>query len=169
MSNQLVPTPKDFLEAVQRRFGPFVADLAANKANRVTDVWYGPGSADPDSLAPGVHWPIGGLLWLNPPFDNVAAFAEKCAAERKRGCRIALIGPAAVCTGWFVDHVAPCAYVFELAPRVFKVNIRDCVLALYEPAGYLGRESWRWKTIERAKGRSTKAKKALATTAATER
>lgn len=150
MSNQTVPTPLDFIMAVENRFGHIRFDLAANAVNAVTGRmkggrWFGPAGQKPDALAPDLAWPTDGLNWCNPPFDNIAAFAEQAAAQRKLGCRVAMIGPAAVCTGWFVKHVAPHAYVFELTPRVFKVNIRDCVLALYEPAGYVGRETWRWK------------------------
>jgi len=152
-SEQCVSTPREFIEAVQTRFGTIGLDLAANESNHVVDRWYGPGSGAcwdlglgvPDSL--GADWTayMPGLLWLNPPFKNIAPWAAKCADERKRGARIALLVPASVCTNWFVEHVKPHAYVFELTPRVFKNEIRDCILALYEPAGYVGRETWKWR------------------------
>ncbi len=151
MTDQFVPTPIEFIAAVEKRFGPIGFDLAANATNRVKvhetikPIWFGPGGREPDALAEGLDWPTNVFNWLNPPFDNIEAFAKKAAEQRQLGARIAMIGPASVCTGWFVKYVAPHAYVFELTPRVFKVQIRDCILALYEPSGYRGRETWRWK------------------------
>ncbi|MEP6651796.1 MAG: DNA N-6-adenine-methyltransferase [Myxococcales bacterium] len=146
MSNQIVSTPRDFLLAIKRRFGPITFDLAANADNSVARKWYGPGGLAEDSLAPDIHWPSHGLCFLNPPFKTIAPWVKKAAVQREvMGTRIALLVPAAVCTSWFVEHVAPHAYVFELTPRVFKNEIRDCLLCLYEPAGYVGRETWKWR------------------------
>ncbi len=146
MSNQVVSTPREFLDVVERRFGEICWDLAANEDNHVTrdGRYFGPGSRyASDSL--DASWRDLGLSWLNPPFAQIAAFSRRAAQEyRKTAGGILLIGPAAVCTGWFVEHVAPHAYVFELAPRVFKKEIRDCILAYYHPAQLVGRETWRW-------------------------
>jgi phage N-6-adenine-methyltransferase len=146
VSNQDVRTPREFLVAVEERFGPIVFDLAAHSGNAVARHYFGPGSeAGADALA--CDWPGSshGLLWCNPPYRRIEPWAKKCAESRDAGSKIALLVPAAVCTGWFIDHVAPHAYVFELTPRVFKNEIRDCILAMYTPEGYHGREGWKWR------------------------
>lgn len=146
MSNQNVATPREFLKAVEDRFGPITFDLAAHAGNAVARHYFGPGSdAGTDALA--CDWPGTGtgLLWLNPPFKHIEPWAKKCAESRAAGSRIALLVPAAVCTNWFIEHVKDNAYVFELTPRVFKTEIRDCILAMFTPEGYVGRETWRWK------------------------
>lgn len=144
-SNQEVATPREFLDAFEHRFGRIGFDLAANADNKVVPFHYGPGSElGENSLAEDWTLLRDGPLWLNPPFKAIAPWAKKAAAESTHE-PIALLAPAAVCTGWFVDHVAPYAYVFELTPRVFKAEIRDCILALFTPEGYVGRETWRWR------------------------
>src|SRR4051812_41212663 len=106
MSNQIVATPREFINAVEARFGAIGFDLAANADNRVVLDFFGPGSNyAEDALDDAVNWGLSDLQWLNPPY----------------------------------------AYVFELTPRVFKNEIRDCILAMFEPAGYVGREVWNWR------------------------
>ncbi len=143
-SDQEVRTPRIFLDAVEKRFGKVTLDLAANAENAVCRSHFGPGSSlGEDALAQ--RWDNFGLQWLNPPFRNVRAWAEKCYEESALGSLIAMLAPASVCTDWFIEYVKPHAYVFELTPRVFKVEVRDCILALYTPEGYVGRETWRWR------------------------
>lgn len=154
-SVQEVGTPYEFLAAVQNRFGAIVWDLAADASNHVVDDWSGPGSVkQPDSLA-GAWWALPpGLLWLNPPYANIADWAAKCARARAEGHgnskthRIALLVPASVGTNWFADHVAEKALVLFLRPRLTFVGHRDpypkdLMLAVYgERPGY---ECWRWR------------------------
>lgn len=146
MANDLVPTPREFLDAVESRFGTIDFDIAANKQNNVTQSYrfFGPGSTLAEN-ALTVDWPHFGLNWLNPPFSNIAGFAKKACAERYMGAKTAMLMPASVCTNYFSDYVRKHAYVFELMPRVFKKEIRDCILALFTPEGYVGREEWIWK------------------------
>jgi hypothetical protein len=144
MSNQIVSTPPDFIAAVEKRFGKITFDIAANEFNKKAESYLGPGSpiAENAFLEPWIE--LGDLAWLNPPFADIAPWAERCAKYRPRQ-RIALLVPATPCTNYFIEHVKPNAYVFEVTPRVFKKEIRDCFLALFEPAGYVGRETWQWK------------------------
>lgn len=143
--NQEVATPREFLEAFEQRFGRIGFDLAANASNAVVPFYYGPGSdLGEDSLSEDWTLVREGPLWLNPPSKTIAPWAQKAANESTQE-PIAMLVPAAVCTGWFIQHVAPHAYVFELTPRVFKAEIRDCILAMFTPEGYVGRETWRWR------------------------
>jgi hypothetical protein len=153
--NQVVVTPRPFLDAVGRRFGKLTWDLAANATNSVagSSYYFGPGSQfGEDSLE--ADWAATTLyqenLWLNSPFSDrnqpMHKWMAKCAAEQKRihSPILALI-PAAVCTVWFRTWVAPNAYILELFPRVFSVEIRDCILAVFHPARFLGRAAWDWQ------------------------
>lgn len=158
MSNQNVETPLDFLRAVEDRFGAIGFDLAANEENnavmrlghvdgqRARSYYLGPGSLLAENAFLRPWHGLGELAWLNPPFADISPWAMRCALSRHEfKQRIALLIPASVCTSYFISHVAPHAYVFELTPRPFKAEVRDCVLALYEPALYRGRETWKWR------------------------
>jgi hypothetical protein len=110
-SKQDYQTPKIFLDAVKARFGikRFAWDLAATKDNAVNGVggdkwidghYFGPDHPEPefrDALA--CDWTkLRGELWLNPPYANIAPWAERCAASAKPGVslhrRIFLLVPA---------------------------------------------------------------------------
>lgn len=139
-SEQSVGTPREFLDAVERRFGIITLDLAADENNRVCDAWI---SKETDSLS--VPWTSPGLLWVNPPYSKIEPWARKCAGAK---CLVALLVPASVGTNWFSDYVYRHAYVLFLHPRVTFVGHkkpypRDLMLAVY---GYSrGFECWNWK------------------------
>ena len=153
-SVQEVGTPRALLDAVEARFGRLVWDLAADESNHVTPGWSGPGSkVQYDSLV-GPWWALPpGLLWLNPPFANIADWAEKCACWRDIDAgsamkqRIALLVLASVGTNWFAEHVDGRALVLFLRPRLTFVGHvdpypKDLLLAIYGlPPGY---ECWKW-------------------------
>ena len=149
-SEQTVCTPTDFLTVVERRFGMSQRDLAALESNAVTDTYFGPDHKRPeyrDSLQNEWH-PDRCLLWLNPPFSNIAAFAKKAAAESKQGARVAMLVPCGN-TRWWIEHVQPYAYEFRLFPRLtFKGHKspfpKDLNLYLYD-RGLTGSQPWNWK------------------------
>ena len=150
MSNQIVRTPVDFIYAVEQRFGTITWDLAANSDNcQVNDdreAYFGPESKHGENAFLQEWQGLGGLAWLNPPFADIEPWARKCAESfMKYRQRIALLIPAGVCTNYVIDYVKPFAYVFECTPRPFKKEVRDVILALYEPSHYVGRETWRWR------------------------
>lgn len=140
-SEQSVGTPREFLDAVERRFGIITLDLAADETNRVCDQWI---SKETDSLS--VPWTSSGLMWVNPPYGNIEPWVKKCA---KSFGRVALLAPASVGTNWFAYYVNRLAYVLFLRPRITFVGHkdpypRDLMLAVYgkEATGY---ECWNWK------------------------
>ncbi len=143
-------TPKDFIQAVEHRFGPIAFDLAADYRNSVCtpDRYFG---VTQDSLKQ--DWAQAhGLLWLNPPFDNIKPWALKCA-DTIHNCRrtdpLLFLTPASVGAQWFQRWVVPYAHVIELEDRLCfdgkNPYPKDCVLNVYY-AGITGRSSWRWKT-----------------------
>jgi phage N-6-adenine-methyltransferase len=142
-------TPREFLDAVEKRFGRIAVDLAAHHENRVVDQYLGPlsGIAE-DSLA--VDWSeLSGVLWLNPEFANIAPWAEKCATHRHRHSPILLLTPASIGTDWFNGYVKGNAIVLGLSPRMTFVGSddpypKDLMLSVFY-AGLSGFSTWRWK------------------------
>ncbi len=114
VSKQDYGTPRNFLDAVELRFGPISIDLAASRVNAVVPHFF---TADDNSLS--VEWAELGecLLWLNPPFKQCAKFAEKCAKEASRGAHILFLAPASVGCNWFWSHCAR-FNVMALSPRL---------------------------------------------------
>lgn len=149
-SEQVVCTPRDFLEAVAKRFGPIRVDLAATAENRVAPIHFGPGSEHgEDSLK--VHWHhFGGNLFCNPPFGRIDPWVEKATAEAKYHARVLMLLPASVGSDWFAEHVFGKALVLALRPRITFVNHsapypKDTVLVAWGPYVAPGFDLWRWK------------------------
>lgn len=149
-SEQTVGTPRAFLIAIERRFGPIVIDLAATEDNRVCAEYLGPGSPlGWDSLlVPWRHQR--GWQFLNPPFGDIAPWAQKCAEESAKGAHVLFLVPASVGSNWFNTWVRPHAYVFELTPRLTfvghtQVYPKDLILCCYGPERFVGRDSWNWR------------------------
>jgi hypothetical protein len=165
-SKQDYGTPRKFLDAVVKRFGPLAFDLAAHQGNAVVSRWFGPGGEQQDALAASCSWkkPVSNC-WLNPPFDTIRPWAEKCAATagfRTLGKspaimkselrasllrqRILFLVPASVGSEWFAQYVDGEALVLLLRPRLSfdgkNPYPKDCLLACYgELPGY---ECWKW-------------------------
>lgn len=147
-SEQSVGTPREFLDAVERRFGTLEFDLAANADNSVCGPhFYGLGSPATDAL---ITW-WGGkplFMWCNPPFIHIEPWAAKCARDRHPEARIAFLIPASVGSNWFAEHVDGKALVLFLRPRLTFVGHsapypKDLILAMYgEKPGY---ECWKWR------------------------
>lgn len=150
-SEQTVGTPPEFIDAVERRFGPITFDLAATKTNRVRQVpWYGPGSPDGENalVKPWNQLPSG-LLWLNPPFEDIAPWARKCRMMGEHGARIAFLVPLSS-GNWARDHVHGHGQVEALNPRLRFIGHKslypkDLMLVLHGPGFTVGFNVWRWK------------------------
>lgn len=147
-SCQTYGTPWEFIRAVEARFGPLVCDLAASSENAKAPAFY---SKEGNALVQDWHldYPTGNL-WLNPPFEDIGPWAEKCAAEStKRHGFILLLTPASIGSNWFAAHVNRKAMVLGLSPRLqFEGTtapyIKDLALSVYGH-GLSGADCWRWK------------------------
>lgn len=143
-SKQDYGTPRDFLDAVEHKFGKIKWDLAAHEGNHVVKNFIGEGR---NSLSVSWH-KYKGLLWLNPPFDNIEVWAEKCALESELGAKIVLFVPASVGSNWFADHVFDKSRVYATRPRITFVGCddpypKDMILCHYDKAVEPGFELWR--------------------------
>jgi hypothetical protein len=150
-SEQVVEAPADFLASVKTRFGlrSFDWDLAAGRTNQKAPNYFGPDSPSGEDSLPE-PWPIGDC-WLNPPYGDIAPWAQKCSESAFPWCRrrIYFLVPASVGSNWFADHVFGEALVLFLRPLLVFVGRKqsypkDLILAVY--GGVPGVECWRWKS-----------------------
>jgi phage N-6-adenine-methyltransferase len=148
-SRQDYGTPQAFIDAVVRRFGPLVCDLAASAENAKAPRFVT--EAENSLSRPwATRFPTGNL-WLNPPFADISTWAEKCAAESaKRHGLILMLTPASVGSNWFASHVLRKAFVLGLSPRLTFEGTsdpypKDLTLSVFGH-GFHGFDSWRWST-----------------------
>ena len=151
-SKQDYGTPPEFLDAVRNRFGHLVWDLAASASNAVCPDYTD--RARNSLIQPWHTYPTGGWLWLNPEFDDIAPWAEKCAAEMRLGARILLLTPASTGANWLQNHVVPNAHIVELGTRMRFVGAKDLYpkdlfLSVFA-YGLTGRSTWKWNVPWRA-------------------
>ena len=151
-SIQSVQTPRDLLDAVERRFGKIVLDLAASFENAVCDTYI---DETEDALADDTAWcdhnasGVGpGVRWLNCPFGNVAPWAKKAASVATADAPVLLLAPASIGSNWFRDHVHGQAMVLALNPRVtFQGHShpfpKDLILCQY--GRFRGFDVWKWR------------------------
>lgn len=150
-SKQDYGTPIDLGRAAAKRFGKFVIDLAATEENKKVERFISP---EQDSFK--FVWAdlVGECenAWLNPPYSNIAPWAEKCRVEgeafAKKGARICFLTPASVGSNWFINSVHGHALVLALAPRlVFEGETqpypKDCIVSVFGDITP-GFEPWRW-------------------------
>lgn len=147
-SNQDYATPDDFMRAVESKFGNVNFDLAASASNSKApaDNFF---SKQNDSLSKNWHL-LNGLLWLNPPFDNIAPWAKKCWEESLLGANILFLTPASIGSNWFADYVHGRAMVRALNPRLCfdgkNPYPKDCMLSTFSAYGAAtGFDVWKWK------------------------
>jgi phage N-6-adenine-methyltransferase len=150
-SRQDYRTPADFLAAVEERFGPITWDLAADADSKACPRYLGPGSRFLDALA--VDWATvlapRHTAWINPPFANIAPWAERCAALRERAGWTLLLVPASVGSAWWARSVHGIGFAFWLAPRLTFGGCsdpypKDLALVAYG-FGVTGAAPWRWR------------------------
>lgn len=145
-SKQDYATPRVFLDAVENRFGTPHFDLAASAENAVTQGFY---DEERDALKQDWAADLGrATAWLNPPFSNVAPWAERCARYSSPRLRILFLVQASVGSEWFAEHVFPHAFVLALRPRISfdgkNPFPKDLILAGYG-FGVRGFDLWRWR------------------------
>lgn len=113
-SVQVVGTPRDFLDAVEKRFGLITCDLAATHDNKVCDNYISP---EENSLV--ASWPTLGLNWLNPEFADIKPWAIKCSVESSMGgAKILMLVPASIDSKWFAEYVYPFALIVPVRGRI---------------------------------------------------
>ncbi len=135
-SETVVGTPWEFIRACEARWGPLYCDLAATDTNHKAPYWL---TEEDDAFSH--DWadldppPARQPLWLNPPYDDIGPWAERCALESQKGARILFLVPASVGASWFRKWVVPYAESNILVPRLAfeghhkldkKTKVRTC-------------------------------------------
>ena len=144
-SKQDYGTPREFIAAVERRWGKLTFDLAASKENTVTRDFL---SIEQDSLKQ--NWTLLGCgpLWLNPPFADIRPWAEKAEKESTYTTLLMLV-PASVGSNWYAEHAMRMARTIFLRPRLTFVGCsapypKDLMLLEFGTIWSGEFESWRW-------------------------
>lgn len=158
-------TPRAFLDAIERQYGPIGLDLACTKANMVAPCGIAI-DAELDSLAQSwvapMVWNKAGnvveglseaieVAFLNPPFAQIAPWASKVAECRWLRRWTLMLVPASMGSRWWADHVLGQTMVFGI-PRMAFVDDGEASdiypkdLALVA-AGYgvAGVSYWDWR------------------------
>jgi phage N-6-adenine-methyltransferase len=90
--SDLWQTPPHILEALEERYGPLFDPCPAN--------WDG----KTDGLE--IEWPVNQVVFVNPPFSQLSAWAEKVWSENfHRGVQVVMLMPARVDTQYFHDYI----------------------------------------------------------------
>jgi len=164
LSEQVVGTPWEFIEAVEERFGSLTLDLASTEDLSKAEHFISP---EEDTFS--VPWVKrlrrlgGGNAWLNPEFGDIRPYTERMATQARKldkGEKLLLLVPASVGSHWFADHVWEKALILFLRPRLKFIGHKthfpkDLLLAVYgeEPGVAL----WQWQETRgyARKGRSS--------------
>lgn len=109
--------------AVVKETRPLIGDLAADDGNFQSPLYL---TEKEDSLS--CDWKEfyevcresqgDGWLWLNPPYDNIGKWAEKCAKASMEGVKILFLVPAGVGSNWYRKYVEDFAKVDLLNGRL---------------------------------------------------
>lgn len=143
-------TPWDLIRACQVFFRRRVLwDLAANEGNAKAERFI---TKEQDSLS--MSWGAlargrSDMLWLNPPFSDIAPWARKCAQEGMSGAPILLLTPASIGSNWFREHVFGKAAVFALNGRITFTGAtqpypKDCIISAFGLQMGPGFSVWQW-------------------------
>ena len=94
-------TPIHLFAALDRKYGPFMLDAAASRANAKVATYF---DEMQDSLKQ--NWHPYGRVFCNPPYGRgLYKWVEKAAQEAKKGAFVCLLVPARTDTKWFHDFV----------------------------------------------------------------
>lgn len=166
-SKQDYATPWSFVRAYEARWGSFDVDLAATSRNAKAQRFFSP-KQDSLRIPWATHFGRSVLAWLNPPFERIEPWAEKCAAEAiaasaALGLRIVMLTPASVSSDWFAEHVHGRAFVLGVRPRLtFEGELdpypKDLMLSLFG-FGSSGFDVWRWAPDPVRRGASSSARR----------
>ena len=144
-SKQDYKTPDNFMRAVKHQFGTVGWDLAASPHNAQCHNYF-----DEKLNSLNQDWTaLETLLWLNPPFNDIAPWAAKCAHECTRGAEILFLVPASVGSEWFAERVYQHADVYLLRGRLSfdgkSPYPKDCMLAHYRRGNENRITVWDWR------------------------
>jgi phage N-6-adenine-methyltransferase len=105
--SDLYPTPRDFFDRVNRRFGPLTTDVCALPENAKCPRFFTP---EDDGLKQ--EW--AGRCWMNPPYGKtIGLWLAKAVESAINGASVVCLLPARVDTRWWHNYVEPFAQLVE--------------------------------------------------------
>ena len=114
-------TPDNVLDAIHQHFGVIGLDPCANKQRPLrVNHQYGPGHARQDGL--NFPWDGHGLVYVNPPYFDLAPWAHKAATE---GDEVIMLLPARTGAKWFQKYCAPADVVLFWQGRLKFHGAKD--------------------------------------------
>lgn len=123
MGNQFWETPTELISTLEENQGvKFTIDLSATKENKKAPLWVGPGSSIAEDL---LAWnpPFNTHeAWLNPPYENLAPWAEWVARNSPNFTSISVLVPGDFSTKWWETFYKSANVSLLLTPRVGFVN-----------------------------------------------
>lgn len=148
-SDQNTETLWEFIHAVEAHWNVDIAlDLASEEATKKA-----PRCITPELDTFQADWAA--LLghnvgWLNPEYDPVDRWLEKCVWEVERGARFFTLTRGAVDTNWFWDLIYPNAAIYAVQPRITFVGHTapypfPLILSTWGMAFKEKLSAWRWK------------------------
>jgi site-specific DNA-methyltransferase (adenine-specific) len=111
-------TPQDLFDRLDRQWGKFDLDAAADDQNSLCDQFY---CQEADALAHDWYAEGARRAFVNPPYGRgtVGKWVAKALEESRRGCRVVMLLPSRTDSAWFHDLVKPHAFhVEDLRGRV---------------------------------------------------
>lgn len=149
-------TPNEFLDAVKMLLGiereGFSCDLACSKENKKANfmfVDYACDSLASDWSGVMANYLLGtGWNWLNPPFNNIKPFVEKCVDAKYNGIKIAVLTPIET-TEW----AQLCFKHAEVRLLIGRITFmpetscfpKPCMLSLFDSSRAPNISLWDWR------------------------
>lgn len=142
-------TPREFLDAVERRFGYIGWDLAAAPGHEVGPIGRSFTKED-NSLERDWNMDIWTVVWLNPPFANIRPWVKKLDEECQHLPRWTLcLLPASMGSHWWSDHVLGKCIALGVTRMTFVGSTapypKDLALLCYG-FGVSGHGFWDWRS-----------------------
>jgi phage N-6-adenine-methyltransferase len=89
-------TPRYLIERLEKEFGQFTLDAAANDENKICDRYI---SKEENALVS--EWSTSGIVFCNPPYSQKQQFLDKAIEQAKSGQKIIMLVPASPETQFF--------------------------------------------------------------------
>ena len=102
--NDYCLTPPEILDSIKEEFGWFFDPCPKNPTFNGLQIEWGP------------------VNFVNPPYSEIAKWAEKCEIEWKKGRTVILLIPPRTCTRYFHDHIYGKAELRFIKGRVRFLN-----------------------------------------------
>lgn len=135
-------TPDVFFQAMEKLFGKFDFDAAANYENKKVLTYFGPDGPSMDGLTSS--WMPNKLAWLNPPYGRyiTGKWVQKAADEVRNGVKTVCLLPARTDTKWFEICFKEASEIYFIKGRLKFKGAKDgapfpSMIVVFEQHGHV--------------------------------